>query len=228
MRMYGVRHRWSGPATTICAAMAAVLLIAPLAWAQTGAPAVTMHDLSGWEFVGEPATPVSGVATLTSDGVVQVTGKPVGYLATMGSHHDYRLHAEWRWPGTPGNGGILVSIATGPRDRQWPVSFQVQLKNTAVGDILPMAGATFSEPLSTPPNAKTPLLTHAAPDSERPAGEWNTADIVTKGDTIEVTINGVLQNRVTHCSVAEGQVGFQLEGTPFELRNISVTPLTSK
>jgi hypothetical protein len=210
------------------AAAVFVLVNTPLLSMQAGAPAVSMRDLSGWEFVGEPATPVSGVATVTPDGVIHIIGKPVGYLATTGSHHDYRVHVEWRWPEKPGNGGVLVHIASGPKDRQWPVSFQVQLKNTAVGDILPMAGATFGEPLSTPPDAKTPLLAHAAPDSEHPAGEWNAADIVVKGDSLDVTINGVMQNRVTRCSVQEGKVGFQLEGTPFELRNVTVTPLGAK
>jgi hypothetical protein len=88
-----------------------------------------------------------------------------------------------------------------------------------------MAGATFAEQLSTPPDAKTPQLNHAAPDSERPAGEWNTCDIICLGDSIEVVINGVAQNRITRCSRGEGPVGFQLEGTPFELRSITLTPI---
>ena len=99
------------------------------------------------------------------------------------------------------------------------------MKNKAVGDLLPMAGATFAEPLSTPPDAKTPQLNHAAADSERAVGEWNTCDIICRGDTIEVTVNGVRQNRVSGLSVKAGKVGFQLEGTPFELRNVSITPL---
>jgi hypothetical protein len=35
----------------------------------------------------------------------------------------------------------------------------------------------------------------------------------------------VVQNRVSGVSAAEGTVGFQLEGTPFELRRVSMTPL---
>lgn len=62
-------------------------------------------------------------------------------------------------------------------------------------------------------------------DSERPVGEWNTSDVVCRGSAIEVSINGVTQNRVTGVSVSEGKVGFQLEGTPFELRNVTITPL---
>jgi hypothetical protein len=88
-----------------------------------------------------------------------------------------------------------------------------------------MAGASFAEPPSTPPGAKTPQLNHAAPDSERAVGEWNACDVVCRGATIEVTVNGVRQNRVSGLSVTEGKIGFQLEGTPFELRNVSIVPL---
>jgi hypothetical protein len=56
-------------------------------------------------------------------------------------------------------------------------------------------------------------------------GEWNSCDVTCRGDTIEVTINGVPQNKVTKCVPTAGKVGFQLEGTPFELRNVKIEPL---
>ena len=182
-------------------------------------------NLAAWELVSVPPLPISDVCAGKDGGIVAVTGTPTSYIATHDTFRNYRLHAEWRWTGKPGNGGVLVHISSGPKDRQWPICYQVQLKNTAVGDLLPMAGATFGEPLSTPAGAATPLLNRAGPDSERPAGEWNTCDIICREDTIEVVINGVVQNRVTRCALTEGRVGFQLEGTPFELRNVSITPL---
>jgi hypothetical protein len=42
---------------------------------------------------------------------------------------------------------------------------------------------------------------------------------------IEVAINGVKQNRVTGCTPASGRIGLQLEGTPFELRNVRLETL---
>jgi hypothetical protein len=182
-------------------------------------------SLAAWELVSVPPLPITDVCAAKDGGVVAVSGTPTSYIATRDSFRNYRLHAEWRWSGKPGNSGVLLHISSGPKDRQWPICYQVQLKNTAVGDLLPMAGATFGEPLSTPAGAATPLLNRAGPDSERPAGEWNTCDIICREDTIEVVINGVVQNRVTRCALTEGRVGFQLEGTPFELRNVSITPL---
>jgi hypothetical protein len=183
------------------------------------------QDLAGWEYVTLPtAMDIGQVCTLKPDGVIVVAGKPVGFLATTASYHNYRLHAEWRWPGPTGNSGVLVHISSGPKDRVWPLCLQIQTKNKNVGDLLPMAGATFAEPLTSAPNT-TAIKARTEPDSEKPPGEWNTCDITCRGDTVEVIINGVLQNRITRSSPAAGRVGFQLESVPFELRHVRLTPL---
>ncbi len=204
-----------------------VSLLLLLASSLVAGPVVPLADLSQWEyFTPDASTKLADVCTARPDGVIAVAGKPLGYLATKTTHANYRLHVEWRWTGKPGNGGILVHISSGPLDRNtWPRCFQIQTKNKTVGDLLPMVDAKFAEALSTAPDVKPPLLSHSAPDSEKPAGEWNVADIVCHGDTIEVTINGIHQNKVTGCSQSEGKIGIQLEGTPFELRNISIVPL---
>jgi hypothetical protein len=40
-----------------------------------------------------------------------------------------------------------------------------------------------------------------------------------------VSINGVAQNRVSGAMPKSGPIGFQLEGTPYELRNLRIEPL---
>jgi len=207
----------------------AFLMLTLLAVAAKAAAPVTAlfngRNLAGWDFVGTPVTDIATVCTVRPDGVIAATGSPVGFIATTATHANYSLHAEWRWPGQPGNSGVLVHISSGPKDRAWPLSFQVQTKNKSVGDLLPMAGATFAEPLTSAPGAATAIKAHTAPDSEKPAGEWNTCDVLCRGDTIEVTINGVFQNRITGCSLGGGQIGFQFEGTAFELRAVVLTKL---
>jgi hypothetical protein len=101
----------------------------------------------------------------------------------------------------------------------------VQTKHGFAGDILPMAGASFAEPLTTAPGAYPAIKGHTGADSERPAGEWNSMDVVSRDGTIEVSINGVAQNRVTNAVPRTGRIGFQLEGTPYELRNVSIISL---
>ena len=188
-------------------------------------------DLAAWELVTLPATPadIATVCKYSADGSLAVAGKPVSYLATKVSYENYLLHAEWRWPANAAknsNGGVLLHIATGPTNNTaWPVCFQMQLKLARAGDMLPMNDAKFAEKLSTAPGAKTPQLDRASESSEKPLGEWNTCDILCRGDTIEVLVNGVRQNKITGCAPAAGKIGFQLEGTPFELRNVQIAPL---
>jgi hypothetical protein len=181
-------------------------------------------DFTGWELITSSAADIESVCTINPDSVLAVAGKPIGYLATIGSYENYRLHIEYRWPINAvknSNSGVLIHIASGPIDRNtWPMCFQIQTKIAHVGDLLPMAGAKFAEPLSTAPEAKTPQLERQKPDSEKPFGEWNTVDIICCDSTIECTINGIVQNRVTKCEPHAGKIGIQLEGVPFELRNI--------
>jgi hypothetical protein len=186
-------------------------------------------DLTGWSLVTSKGADIATVCHVTPDGVMTVAGKPIGYLLADGTYSNYKLHAEWRWPADAvknSNSGFLIHIASGPIDRNtWPLCFQVQTKLNRGGDILPMAGATFAEPLSTPPGARTPQIDRQHPSSEKPLGEWNVCDVVCRDGTLECTINGVMQNRVTGCKPAAGQIGIQLEGFPYELRNIRIEPL---
>ncbi|WP_177307333.1 3-keto-disaccharide hydrolase [Pseudoduganella namucuonensis] len=182
-------------------------------------------DFSGWELQTTPAAPMSAAFTVRPGGVIASSGQPSGFLATTASYRNYRLHVEWRWTAKPGNGGVLLHISPGPMDRVWPVSLQVQTKHGSVGDILPMAGYGFAEPPTSAPGAQPVIKARMAADSELPAGEWNSADIVSRDGTVEVTVNGAAQNKVTQASPRFGRIGFQLEGAPYELRGVALTPL---
>lgn len=183
------------------------------------------RDFSGWELQTTPAASVADAFQMLPDGVIASAGKPSGFIATRESYRNYKLHVEWRWPGKPGNGGVLLHISPGTFDRVWPVSLQVQTKFGNAGDLLPMAAASFAEPLTSAPGAETRIKARTTADSEKPAGEWNVCDIVSRDGMVEVTVNGVLQNRVSNVSPASGKIGFQLEGTPYELRRVELTPL---
>lgn len=184
------------------------------------------RDFTGWEFVTNPATDIQTVCKILPEGVIAATGRPIGFIASKTSYENYRFHAEWRWSDKAGNGGILIHISSGPKDRAWPLSLQIQTKHKNAGDLLPMAGATFAEPLTTEPGAKTPIKARTGSvDTEKPVGEWNSCDIVCENATVEVSINGVLQNKVTNVTPRTGRVGFQFEGTAFQIRHVTLTPL---
>jgi hypothetical protein len=186
-------------------------------------------DLSGWKLISPTNAILSKVCTVDNEGIMHVKGKPSGYLLYDDTCVNYRLHIEWRWPvnaAKNSNGGILVHISSGPIDRNtWPLCFQFQTKLSRAGDILPMAGAHFSEALSTPPDAKTPQLDRKKDSSENSLGEWNSYDIECNHGEMSCSVNGVVQNHVTQVNPASGQIGIQLEGTPYDLRQISLTVL---
>lgn len=190
------------------------------------------HTLAAWELVTLQTAPGSAakICTFQADGSLAVAGKPVSYLATKAAFTHYRLHLEWRWPANAAknsNSGILLHISGGPTaGTAWPVCFQAQLKPAHAGDLLPMNGARFAEKLSTAPDAKTPQLDRTTPaDPEKALGEWNSCDVLARDGSIEIRVNGVPANRVTRCTPASGRIGIQLEGTPFELRNLRLEPL---
>ena len=184
------------------------------------------RNLDGWSYIaaGQPAN-LAEVCTV-KDGVIAITGvagKATGFLMLPEVRENYRLHVEWRWTGTvtaSTNGGILLHVSPGALQQGlWPISFQMQLKSARAGDMISMATAASAE-------AAAGLTANRQKDaSEKPAGEWNAADIVVRADTIETTINGVLQNKVTKCTPTSGRIGFQLEGHLFELRALRLSPL---
>ena len=54
-------------------------------------------------------------STLTSpffvrEGFLVSAGEPRGHLITEAEFQDYRLEAEYRFPGEPGNAGVLVDM----------------------------------------------------------------------------------------------------------------------
>ncbi|MET0265777.1 MAG: DUF1080 domain-containing protein [Duganella sp.] len=183
------------------------------------------RDFSGWELRTTPAASIEQVFKLGADGVITATGQPSGYLGTLKSYRNYRLHVEWRWSGKPGNGGVLLHISEGPMDRVWPLSLQVQTKHGSAGDLLPMADASFTEPLTSAAGAAPRIKAKMSADSELPAGQWNAADIVSRDGRVEVSINGVAQNVITGAQPSAGRIGFQLEGAPYELRRIRLDEL---
>jgi hypothetical protein len=69
-------------------------------------------------------------------------------------------------------------------------------------------------------NKSNRVVAKAAPSSEKPVGEWNTMEVKCLGSTIEVTVNGVIQNKGTELNVTEGYICLQSEGKTIEFRNV--------
>jgi hypothetical protein len=180
------------------------------------------RDLAGWTmFLKEP---VADQAALWSfaDGVLRFAGKPYGYIRTEKSFSKYRLHVEWRWPADANpksNSGVFVHVH-GP-DAIWPGGVECQL---AAGNAGQFIGTDVQMP-GVPVTNNKPRAPKLAASSENPFGEWNTYDITCRGDSIEVLVNGVKQNRVEKISLTAGAIALQMEGYPIEFRHVWLEPL---
>jgi len=177
------------------------------------------QSLSGWTFVSKDTnSPAQGIWSVTN-GVIACLGKPNGYARTLQSYHDYRLHAEWRFPAGPGNSGVFLHI--NGADKVWPMCFEAQLLSGSAGEIR-LNGGSHAANLATPDARSFP---RRQPSSEKPVGEWNACDILCRSNTVTVRVNGVLQNEISGTSVSSGAIGLQAEGKPVEFRNIVIEPL---
>ncbi len=178
------------------------------------------RDLTGWVGYLDADSLDTATEFTVRDGVIHLSGQ-LGYIHTEQVYSDYKLEVEWRWPGEPSNSGIFSRVQ--PEYAALPECFECQLKAGSAGDIVGLGGAKTAETATDP--KEIVVMAKLEPSSEKPAGEWNRAEITCSGDEITITINGVVQNRATGLSLGEGYVGLQSEGGPVEFRNVKLTQL---
>lgn len=180
-------------------------------------------DLSNWEFVLEnDAAPANEVYTV-NDGVITITGEPLGYMYTKEKYRNYTLELEYRWAENASNSGIFVLIEdpTNP----FPNGIECQLKAGQAGDFVLLGGSDLNEytlPEGATERPAFPVIDKLEESSEKPTGEWNKAKIVVLDGDITVYINDVLQNRATS-NVMEGHIGLQSEGEAIQFKNIVIS-----
>ena len=156
-------------------------------------------------------------------GVLRCEGKPVGYIRTESQYADYKLHVEWRWPGKPGNSGVLLHV-TG-KDQSFPHCIEAQLKSGNAGMLVMMSGGALTVDGKQIVAKKFAAAKQKHPSNEKPAGEWNSYDIVCNKGAITVSVNGKQQNAGNQAKPANGYIALQSEGAPVEFRNVYVEPV---
>jgi hypothetical protein len=161
-----------------------------------------------------------------NDGMIETVGVPNGYLRTKKEYENYHLHVEWRYPDEPTNSGVFVHTS-GP-DLLWPAHYQGQLKYKNAGDFIVHGvgeTATIRDTVYTSSEDSKPVIPKEHQTNEKEAGEWNSYDIICRGNTVELIVNGLPQNTATECSLTRGNIGLQAEGSRIQFRNLWVKPL---
>ena len=180
-------------------------------------------DLTGWQPYTRSGTQDAQGTWIVKGDVIRCEGKPNGYMRTQKDYANYLLHVEWRWPEKPGNSGVLIH--TSLPDNVWPKSLECQLGSGDAGDFWEIGGVEFSEHAKKDKRVRDRRVIKLKDSSEKPAGQWNSYDIICKDDFVVVLVNGVLQNMATKFSVNSGKICLQSEGSPIEFRNIYIEPL---
>jgi hypothetical protein len=174
------------------------------------------NSLDNWVFHLKDKTADPESVFSVHDGILHITGDPYGYMRTKETYADYTLHVEWRWPADPTNSGVFIHAQ--PPDSIWLRCIECQLKAGNAGDFVCMNGAEMSEKTD-----KSRVVPKMAESSEKSAGEWNILEVRCSGNTIEVYVNGVLQNKGTNLNITNGSICLQSEGRDIEFRNVFLT-----
>jgi beta-glucanase (GH16 family) len=138
-------------------------------------------------------------------------------MRTEKEYANYKLTLEWRFT-KPGNTGILVHMDG--KDKVWPRSIECQGMHDHQGDFYVIDGTDFNEHT----NKASRRVGSKLPSQEKPLGEWNTYEVICKGDTVVPMVNGREVNRATGCSVTQGKICIQSEGASWECRRITIEP----
>lgn len=191
-------------------------------------------DLTGWH-VDVPAmdqNPDTVNPFIMRDSMLVSLGNPGGHLITDSVYSNYRITAEYRFAGEPGNCGLLVHAST-PRAlyAMFPKSLEVQMMHENAGDFW-----CIVEDITVPDmevrrgpkenwggtEGKERHILNLTDGSEKPVGEWNKMVVECVADTIKVWVNDALVNYGTGCTATKGQIAVQAEGSEVEFRKLEI------
>ncbi len=221
----------------ILAACAAAVLITGCASQPAPQALFNGNDLTGWHIDVPAADSNVRVRSpfVVRNGLLVSLGEPRGHLITDSTFRNYRLEIEYRFPGEPGNAGVLVHAST-PRALydMFPRSIEVQMEHGNAGDfwcIVEDIQVRDMERRRGPPaewgitEGKARRILNLTDDSEKSLGEWNTMVVETVGNAIRVWVNGDLVNDGWDATADHGQIALQSEGSEVEFRKVSLTPI---
>jgi hypothetical protein len=234
-----IRHRISIVPTIACTILSLFAAHITRAAEDTGKTRSLFNgrDLAGWHADVPKMDDDPSVTSpfIVRDGLLVSLGTPGGHLITDDEFSNYRLVAEYRFAGRPGNCGVLVHAST-PRAlyEMFPQSIEVQMHHENAGDFWCIA-----EDIAVPDmvqrrgpketwgvdGEKNRRILNLTDDSENPLGEWNTMVVECVGDEVKVWVNGDLVNHGHDCTATKGQIAVQAEGSEVEFRKLELTPI---
>ncbi|WP_291781576.1 DUF1080 domain-containing protein [Cecembia sp.] len=194
-------------------------------------------DLSGWYMDVPELEKDSSLRKpfIVREGMLVSLGTPLGHLITEKEFENYRLEVEYRFPGEPGNCGVLVHASSHRfLYDMFPKSIEVQMMHENAGDFW-----VIGEDIQVPDmearrgprenwgvtEGKGRRILNLTDGSEKPLGEWNHMLIECQGDEVMVWVNGDLVNHGFGATATKGKIALQAEGAEVEFRKLELTKL---
>ena len=204
-----------------------VLALAPPVAQDDGfVPLFNGRDLSGWV----PVNTAPSTWSVTEEGYLHCTGKPIGELRTERMYQNFVLEVEWRHMVSGGNAGIFVwaDDITAP-GVPFHRSIEVQVLDhgygqgrghTTHGDIFPIHGATL-----VPLNHRGGMRAFPVEERSKPSPEWNHYRITCIDGAITLAVNGAVVTRGSESSLRKGYICLESEGGIVDYRNLRIREL---
>jgi Domain of Unknown Function (DUF1080) len=197
------------------------------------------RDLSGWrpDVPTKDTTPDAPDSFIVRDGMLVSLGRPRGHLLTDAVYRNYRLEVEYRFPGKPGNCGVLVHASRlRALSQMFPQSIEVQMNHGHAGDFWCIEENIEVPAMETRRPRKegqkyggsegdARRILNLTDNSEKPLGEWNTMVVEARERTVKVWVNGDLVNEGFNSTADRGRIAIQAEGAEVEFRRVQIGPL---
>jgi hypothetical protein len=231
-------------------------------------PLFNGKDLGGWTAAwAQPPVdgrPASSLFTV-ENGMIHVyaaqeagTTQQQAYILTDGDYRDYRLSLEYKWGSKKfaprmdlvRDAGLLYHVYDHSM-MDWPHSVEAQIQEGDTGDLWAISSRASSTilPLTQryvePAGGGVPVTVGDYRDFARirhgalnELPEWNTLEIVVRGDTATYIVNGFVNMRATGLKrwdagsaswvkLDHGRIALQAEYAELYYRNIRIRPLTA-
>lgn len=148
----------------------AMFALLPLVQAADWKPLFNGKDVTGWKHVGPGSFSVE-------DGMLKTSGGMGLLWYTPQKFGDTTVRVVFKTTTEHDNSGVYIRLPEPPPDPWYGVHNGYEVQVDAAGDDWHCTGALYS-------------LSKATKRTQKPLGEWNTMDIVLKGQQTTVFLNG--------------------------------------
>ncbi len=165
-------------------------------------------------------------------GLVRISGQGWGYLQTPEEYRDYHLVLEYRWGehtwGRRADRARDAGVFIHAHDRfgNWPKGVEAQLIEGGSGNLNVLDQSATKHFCSYRDPDWADVKGFRGPnDGEDLFGHWNRLEVIARGASVEVRLNGKVVNSVVNLPFEKGAIAIQSEEAEWFMRRWELHPL---